>query len=352
MIFNLIKKFFLICFILTGCIQRNSNDMCNMQEFVLDSYIINEGKYAIFEMIGLKNTKLNPELLVEKKDAIEEEDILNIEIFHPTRLDLVNLIKNKSQSNNFVVTDGKIFLPNLDYIELEGLTLKQAKEKIQKRYSKEIKNIEVFVFFNKRKEKKVEIAGLVSGEVSIDKETRLFDVLTKIKVPSNANLFKSYFLREGSFIPIDFYKLLKNGDMSQNIVMANKDKLYIAETDRSKVYVLGEVSRQRAINIPDGKISLKDAIAEAEGVLPTADKSFIQIFRANVKNPKIYLLNWEYITKLPNKSLNLIDGDIVYVATKPLVDWNRFVTQILPTVSLIDSAYRGFKNMGIIIDGK
>ncbi len=351
MFFNIIKNIFLIVF-LFGCVERNSNDMSNVEEFVLDSYAINEGKYAILEMVGFENTKLNPKLLEEKIDLIEDEDILNIEIFHPIRKDLINLIKNTSQSNGFVVIDGKIFLPNLDYIDLANLTLKQAKEKIQQRYSKEISNIEVFVSFNKRKEKKVEVTGIVCDEVEINAKTRLFDVLTKIKIPPNANLFKSYLLREGSFLPVDFYKLLKKGDMSQNIVMSDKDKIYIAQSNSSKIYILGEVPFQRAIDIPDGKISLKEAIAEAGGVLPTADKSFIQIFRANIQNPKIYLLNWDYITKLPNTSLNLIEGDIVYIATKPLVDWNRFVTQILPTVSLIDSAYRGFKNMGIIIDGK
>lgn len=352
MIFNLIKKIFLIIFLLTACCDKYSNNMSNIEEFVLDSYAINDGKYAILEMIGLESAKLNPKLLEEKQDVIEDEDVLNIEIFHPTRKDLINLIKNTSQSNGFVVLDGKIFLPNLDYLEVKNLTLKQATEKIQKRYSKEIKNIEVFVSFNKRKDKKVEIAGLVSGEIEINGKTRLFDVLTKIQIPLNANLFKSYLLRDNTFLPIDFYKLLKKGDMSQNIVMTNNDKIYIAEPTSSKVYILGEVAHPKAIEIPDGKISLKEAISESGGILSTANKSYIQIFRANIQNPKIYLLNWDYIATLPSSSLNLIEGDIVYVATKPLVEWNRFVTLILPTVSLIDSAYRGFKNMGIIIDGK
>lgn len=349
--FNLIKKIFLISFALCGCVEQYSKDMSSVEEFVLDSYAINEGKGAILEMAGFENTILNPRLLEEKKDVIEDQDILNIEIFHPTRKDLVNLIKNFSLSNSFVVADGKIFLPNLDYIEIAGLTLKEAKGKIQKRYEKEIKKIEVFVSFNKRKERKVEVLGLAAGEINIDKNTRLFEVLTKIKIPAKADLFKSYLLREGSFIPIDFYKLLVMGDMSQNIVMADKDMIFIAEPTSSKVYVLGEVSCQKAVNILNGKISLKEAIAEAGGILPSSDKSVIQIFRSNIQNPKIYLLNWDYVTKLPCRSLNLIEGDIVYVAAKPLVDWNRFISQILPTVSLMDSAYRGFKNMGIIIDG-
>jgi len=352
MFFKYIKNFFLISFVLVGCTEKYSNDLSSVEEFILDSNTINKGKFAILEMSGSKIEKLNPSLLKESPDLIEEEDILSIEIYHPTRKDLIESIKMISQSRGFSLTDGKIFLPNLDYIFVLGMNLKEAKDKIQKRYQEEISGIEVFVYFKNREQKKVEVAGLVSSEVIIDSKTRLFDVLIKSRLPSNANLFKSYILRDGSFLSVDLHKLLKNGDMSQNIVMKNNDKIYIADANSSKVYVLGEVPRQRAIDIPDGKISLKDAIAEAGGVLPTANRSFIQIFRANVQNPKIYLLSWDYMTRLPSSSLNLIEGDIVYIATKPLSDWNRFITQLLPTMSIVDSAYRGFKNMGIIIDGQ
>ncbi|MFA6119524.1 MAG: sugar transporter [Parachlamydiales bacterium] len=326
--------------------------MCKVEEFVRDSSKINEGKFAILEMYGNNLAKLDAKLLEDRKDLIEEEDILNIEIYHPIRKDLTNLIKSLSQTSGFQIIDKNIYLPGFGYIKVENLTLNEAKEEIQKKCLKEISDIEVFVSFKKRKLKKIEVTGLVSDEISIESNTRIYELFSKIKLPRDANLFKSYVLREGVFLPVDMYKLIKQGDMSQNIVLNDHDKIYIADAPSSKIYVLGEVQKQLAIDIPDGKISLKEALTISGGILYTGDKSFIQIFRANVKTPKIYLLNWDYITQLPSSSLNLIDGDIVYVASKPLADWNRFVMQILPTISIIDSAYRGFKNMGIMIDGK
>lgn len=345
------KKIFLISFIFTSCISRYSTNTASVQDFILDSYKISEGKFSILEMEGLKFDTLDPSLLKEKEDVIEERDVLNIEIDHPTRLDLINTLRSISQSKGFEVIDDKIYIPNLGAIQVANLTLIEAQEKIQKRYLEEIENIEVFVTYKKKREKAVHIAGSVTSIIPIDEKTRLFDVLSKVNI-STANLFKSYVLRDNKFLAVDFHNLLKQGDMSQNIVMVNEDKIYIAQSSASKIMVMGEVAKQSAIDIPDGSISLKQALAEAGGLLPTANKSYIQIFRTNVKNPKIYLLNWQQIVELPNRALLLMADDIVYVSMSPITQWNRFVTQILPTVSLMDAAYRGFKNIGIIIDGQ
>ncbi|NGX63976.1 MAG: hypothetical protein KR126chlam6_01399 [Candidatus Anoxychlamydiales bacterium] len=351
MFFKFFKNISLICFILCSCSNRDTSNMASAQDFILASYKINEGKKEILQMQGLDVDNLSADLLENSSDVIEETDILNIEVYHPKRVDLINSIKSISKENGFAVLDGKIFFPDLGYFEVANLSLKEAKEKIQKRFQDEIKDIEIFISFKEKKPKKVEVAGIVTSEVFIDSKTRIFDILIKVKLPSNANLFKSYILRDNAFLSVDFYKLLKEGDMSQNIYVKNGDKIYIAESSSSKVYVLGEVCRQGYIEIPDGKISLKEAIAKVGGILYTADKSLIQVFRANVQDPKIYHLNWKYITELPNSCLNLIEGDIVYVSSTIISDWNKFITQILPTISLVDSAYRGFKNMGIIIDG-
>lgn len=351
MFFKNFKNIFLICLLFTSCAYRNSSKMDGIEDFVLASNQINEGKTAILKMQGKKVEKFDENLLEEKKELVQKDDILNIEIYHPKREDLISSIKTISTQNGFIVREKKIFLPHLGYIKVENLTLNDTREKIQKRYQDEIEGIEVFVSFKEKKTNIVEVAGLVNTRITIDAKTRLFDVLIKASLPPMANLFKSYVLRGSSFLPVDFYRLMKEGDMSQNIYMENKDKIYIADGFSSKVYVLGEVHKQGAINILDGKMSLKDAIAEAGGVSCIADKSFIQIFRANVQDPKIFLLNWKHIIELPSGSLNLIEGDIVLVGATIISDWNKFVTQILPSISLFDSAYRGFKNMGIIING-
>ena len=352
MFFKVYKKIFLISLIFTSCVSRYSTETSSVQDFILESYKINEGKFSILEMQGLKIDALDPSLLKEKEELIGENDVLSIEIDHPTRLDLINTFRSVSQTKGFEVIENKIYIPNLDFIHVSNLTLKQAKEKIQKRFRKEISDIEVFVIYKKKKTKNVKIAGVISSVIPIDSKTRLFDVLAKVNLPVGVNFFKSYLVRDNKYLALDFDKLLKNADMSQNIVMKEEDKIYLAPASATKVMIMGEVARQMAIDLPDGTISLKEALAQVGGLLPSANKSYIQIFRTSTKNPKIYVLDWQYVAKLPNRALLLMPDDIVYVSINPITKWNRFISQILPTITLIEAAHRGFKNLGIIIDGQ
>lgn len=99
----------------------------------------------------------------------------------------------------------------------------------------------------------------------------------------------------------------------------------------SSVMVFGEVERVGTVDLPEGKMSLKMALAQAGGIKPTGDKSTIQVIRGNLAHPKIYTLHWNHIVRLPNNSLLVIPGDIVYVASTPISKWNYFISQLLPS---------------------
>jgi hypothetical protein len=178
----------------------------------------------------------------------------------------------------------------------------------------------------------VELLGLTSlPSVAINGKTRLYDVLCAAKISPDANLFKSYVLRNGALLPIDLVRLVKEADMGQNIVMKDGDKVYIAEGSAASFMVMGEVGRQKVISLPNGNMSLRQALAEAGGICYTGDKSYIQVIRGQFCRPKIYTLSWEHIIHLPNDSLLLMPGDIVYVAARPITEWNRFISQLFPS---------------------
>ena len=129
--------------------------------------------------------------------------------------------------------------------------------------------------------------------------------------------------------------------MSQNIVMRSGDKIYIAEPSATTLMVMGEVRQEKVIDLPNGFMSLRQALAMSGGIPFTGDKGFIQIIRGNVVRPKIYTLDWKHIIRLPSSSLLLMPGDIVYVAATPITEWNRFVTQVFPTLTGIELFRKG-----------
>ncbi len=351
------RKRWVLSLILVGLMSSCSNmpykgrDVLGADEFVMDSYKIKAGKFSILEVMQGKDVELLPsELLQPYTDTIHEGDVLYIALFHPTRNDLVASLTGLSQSVGFRVQEGKVTLPDLAPIEIKDLTLEAARVKIQEEYQRQIQDIQIFISFRERIERKVELAGLVQlPTIPVDGRIRLFEALALAKVPSNANFFRSYLVRGESMIPVDFYKLIKEGDMSQNVVMRGGDKIYVADAADSTIMVLGEVGKECSLNIPNGFMTLRKALAEAGGIPYTGDKSYIQVIRGNVLHPKIYTLNWKHVIHLPNDSMLLIPGDIVYVAAKPLTEWNRFVTQVLPTLIGFDLVSRGIKSIGVNI---
>jgi len=305
--------------------------------FVLDSYLIREGKFAILEMEGKMAEPLPEALLAEYSDTIQEGDVLKIALYHPTRGDLASAVGAISESIGYRVNRGEITLPELGSFYVAELSLEGARFAIQKAYDRQIRDAQVFVAYRQRIEKKVELAGKVAlYEVPVDGKLRLFETLAKAQVPPSANLFKSYLVREGHPLSVDFNRLLKEGDMTQNIVMRGGDKIYIAEENSANLMVMGEVAKPGTLPLLSGAMPLREALAQAGGILFTGDKAFIQVIRGNILRPKIYTLNWEHVVRLPTDSLLLMPGDIVYVAATPISEWNRFVSQLFPSFTALD----------------
>lgn len=319
-------------------------DLYGADEFVIDSYKIRGGKLAILDMEGVETGELPCDAMDEYVDLIAEDDILNIAVYHPKRRDVMESIQFINSTIGFRVSQGCLNFPDIPPIEVAGLTLEEAREAIESRYREHIQNIEVFIAYRERLSRKVELTGSVEIPViPVDGKIRLYEVLAKAQVPNHANFFKSYVVRDGAQLPVDLYKLMNEGDMSQNIVMRGGDKVFIASPSDSTVMVMGEVGSPRAVNLPYGFISLREAIVMAGGIPFTGNRDCIQVIRGNLQNPKIYVLSWEHIIHLPNDSLLLMPGDTVYVSEKPITQWNRFIDQLLPSCVGVMNAYGTYR---------
>lgn len=338
---RLIALCFLI-FIFTACSTHYYDyPIFGADEFVIDSYKIREGKLAILELEGYEIEELPCEYMEEYRDVIVEDDILTIAVYHPTRKDLMESIHFINQIvGGFRVCQGQVELPDIPPVKVTGLSLEEARLKIQAKFQEQIKDVEIFLTYKDRLVRKVELTGLVgTPTVPVDGKIRLYEVLAKAHVNPVANLFMSYVIRDGCPLPIDLHKLINEGDMCQNIVMRGGDKIFIANPSDATVMLMGEVGAPRSVNLPYGYISLREALVMAGGIPFTGDRQHIQVIRGNLQSPKLYLLAWEHIVHLPNDSLLLMPGDTVYVCEKPITQWNRFIDQLLPSFTGVQAGY-------------
>lgn len=353
---NLLFQFILVSCLLClgGCTSTKKQfyDVLGPNDFVFESQIISQkGSNAIKWLQGNQLTPLTKEALEEYEDLIAENDVLTVVVHHSTRLDLVDSVQKINENlGGFKVVEGHIYLPYISSVPVLNLSLREAREVLKKHFEKEVKNVDVFISYKNRLSHRVELAGLVSlSHYPIDGKSRLYEVLAAARLAPQANLFSSYILREGHPLDVNFYQLLNQGDMTQNIVMKPGDKIYIGFPHDQTILIMGEVPFQRPLPAIYGSLSLKEALALAGGIPFTADKKHIQIIRGGLNRPKIYVISWDFMIHQRNEDLLLIPGDVVYVSSKLITDWNRFVSQlqintILLTAQFGRQIYHDYKN--------
>lgn len=125
------------------------------------------------------------------------------------------------------------------------------------------------------------------------------------------DLERSFLAREGKYVPVNFERLVRFGDMSQNLILQEGDYLYMASFVQPKVYVLGEVNRCTTITYLD-TMSLAEALAEGGGLTLRAS-SRVYVIRGSLDCPITYCIDVNRILKGYACDFWLEPGDIVYV---------------------------------------
>jgi polysaccharide export outer membrane protein len=324
-------------FNLSSCVAPvYENTTYDIEEFTLDSQQIAQGKFAILALEE-KESVCYPDSHFLSDDIVIEGDELSITLYCPERPDRMLAVETINARTGFRVCNGNICLPHLPSLEVTGLTLNEVRDRLQTAYCEQLPHARVFVNFHKRRERIVQIIGANLPMVAVDGRMRLSEVLAKADLSPYANLFKSYVMRNGEQLPLDLYKLVHEGDESQNIVMQGGDQIFIANARDASVMVMGEVGQPIVVPVPYGFISLREALAIASGIPFTGNKNCIQVIRGDLTRPKIYSLAWNDMMRIPNRSLLLMPGDVVVISERPITQWNRFIDQLQPSTDCMQT---------------
>ncbi|MBN1915309.1 MAG: sugar transporter [Parachlamydiales bacterium] len=338
------KILFCSIIVFWGCSPYQKEELHGAEEFILDSYSIKKDRIADLDPVPLTS-----DFFIPAQEMISEGDVLSISLLHPKRKDLEAIVEQFNHKEGFVVRNGAIALPHFPLVEVRGCSLQEAQKKIEQTCQKELEEIEIVVSYRKKKPRLVQLIGLSGiSQIPLEVNASLFDVLSMAKIAPEANLLKSYVMREGQKLPIDLYRLIYEGDMRYNIIMKEGDKIYLAPPSAASLVVLGEVRMPRVLPMPQGSLSLKEALAQAGGILPSGESS-IYVIRGEWKNPKIYKLDWQRILLVKGDSQLLIPGDVIYVGPKPLTEWNRFINQLLPSAAGVEMMRHGIENVGVFV---
>ena len=250
------------------------------------------------------------------------------------------------------------------------MTLGQTRDLLQRELSKYMSTPEVAVMLRGVASRHVWLLGRFNtpGIYPLGGPTTLLEAIaiaggtarstSQVTTEELADLRHSFVMRNGRTLPVDFYRLLHDGDTSQNIYLQPNDFVFLPSTLASEVYVLGAVKSPAAIPYRE-EMTLSSAIAGADGPVfyelltpsvggPVTDAylSHVAIVRGTLTKPEVAVVDYHAIFKSGAPDVRLEPGDIVYVPNSPYGTLKSYVNMVINTFVTTIAANEGSRAGG------
>ncbi|HUU41905.1 MAG TPA: polysaccharide biosynthesis/export family protein [Desulfatiglandales bacterium] len=222
--------------------------------------------------------------------------------------------------------DGKIGLPYLGDVEVQGLTKSELEKRLAELLKeKYLENPQVTVVIVEHQSRKVYLIGAVTTPGPYD----LMGRLTLLKLISQAGGLSANagseiiiirLLPDGSktSLKISVEDLILKGDASLDIPLQPEDIISIPVDKIVQIYVTGQVRTPGALSVRKSNIpTLLRSIAQAGGFAERASKRSVIIKRIEESGKEIKIqANVDDIIKGKSKDIQLQENDIVIVPEK------------------------------------
>ncbi|MBW2940882.1 polysaccharide export protein [Zhongshania aquimaris] len=280
-------------------------------------------------------------------------DILTIVVWeHPELTIPAGSFRTAAEGGNEVKSDGTVFYPYAGNIAVAGLTTGEVKALLVDRLSSVIKKPQIDVRVASFNSQRVYVSGSVQqpGIVPISSvPLTLINAIDRLGGLTDTASWGSITLsRNGVTTDISLRSLYEDGRWSENLLLQDGDVIHVPRNDAEKIFVLGEVNRPQSLLMSRNGTSLAEALAEANGIDENrADGRGVYVLRNTgitndadglpVYHATIYNLNaasavgFMLADKFPLEA-----RDIVYVSPAPITRWNRFLSQLLPSILATD----------------
>lgn len=274
-------------------------------------------KRTLIILITLYLILFLPHLFSQKMDTadyrIGPKDLLDISVFG-----LDELTKTVRVSE-----DGKISLPLVGEVEVEGITKTELEKKLgQLLEEKYLQNPQVTVFISEYQSKKVSVLGAVRnpGPYELLGRRTLLQVISQAGGITNESGKEIIVIREvedgvSTSLKISIEDLFLKGDARLNIPLQPDDIVNIPIDRIVNIYVFGQVRNPGALEVRRSNIpTLLQAIGQAGGFSERASKGKVLIKRIDDDGKEVKIkVNVKSIIKGKRRDIQLLENDVVIV---------------------------------------
>jgi protein involved in polysaccharide export with SLBB domain/capsular polysaccharide biosynthesis protein len=235
-----------------------------------------------------------------------------------------------TRSEVAIAPDGMINYLEATNVLATGLTIDELRTKLDEglgQYRRAPRTMITPIAF---KSKKYYMLGkvLAKGVYTLDRPLTVIEAIARARGFENglvdrniidlADYQRSFVMRDGKRIPLNFEKLFQEGDLTQNIAIEPGDYVYFPSTNVKEVYVVGEVRLPGTVTFtPD--LTIIGAIAARAGYTERAYKARVLVVRGSINHPELLAVDTHAILDARGTDFKLQPKDIVYVNSRPFI---------------------------------
>lgn len=268
-----------------------------------------------------------------------------------------------ASAGRMVNAKGKLFFPYVGVIQAAGRTASDIREQITEGLTRVIRQPQVDVRVVEYRSQAAYVVGDVPQPCRVpisDLPRTVIDALVECSALGQAQRGSSQgaaepttwpsvtLIRGGEPRPIPLARLYRHSGPKPRLVLRDGDRIYLA--DDKRVYMVGEFQEQAVVPIPASGLSLARAIGAAGGLtVSSADPEEIYVVRGYIEEahsdsgelvaqlqPVVYHLNAGSVDALIlAEQFQLQPKDIVFAAPAELVNFNRALALIFPSINLL-----------------
>jgi polysaccharide biosynthesis/export protein len=289
--------------------------------------------YTIMEYLSHNSEANNPDSM---DFTVGGYDVIDITVYEEPDL---------SRENVRISADGYISFPLVGRLKVDGLTSSEIESLISDKLAQGeyVLNAHVSVTVKEFKSKQFMILGSVKtpGSYPLQAKERVLDAISKAGgINFDQGGKEAMIIRTENSVPtpehgkkggkivtenekagedekivirIELNSLLKGGDQMSNILLADKDLIYIPRAE--SFYIIGQVQKPGSYPYLEKEITLVEAITKAGGFTPTAARNRTRIVRVEDGVEKIIEVQVDAITESGQKGKDVLlrPGDVIVV---------------------------------------
>ncbi|MFW6049753.1 MAG: SLBB domain-containing protein [Myxococcota bacterium] len=234
---------------------------------------------------------------------------------------------------------GVVHVPLAGAIEVGGIPLSEAEERVQEELRRYDRVVRVNLLVEEATGHRASVLGAVDepGRVEVLPGMRLADLLAAVggpildtetgEVVVMADLDGARLVRGGEALPVSVRMALE-GQPRHNVRVRPGDHLYVPGMRGRNITVLGEVDDPGIVAFRRD-LRLTQALASADGLTSEGDRTDIHVVRGSLSSPKAYRAKLKDIVNGKRPDVVLAPGDIVYVTQ----EWTANVGEVLDRLS-------------------